>query len=1145
MPGGEAARRKRTPDGTDEAGGILVGSHVLRRRDDPGGRRSRLARLPAAATGAALAILGIGLGPAAGTAAARTAQPPMPVTDPAAYVDPLIGTGTGGSVVGTINTFPGPDVPFGMLQWSPDTTSGASAGGYYYGDSRIRGFSLTHLSGVGCYAMGDIPFLPTTGPVGSDPQDATSSFSHSTEQASAGYYAVTLADSGIRAELTTTLRTGIGRFTYPKTTAANMLIKAGDSLAGNDAATVQVIGPDEVVGSATSGHFCGMPNQYTVYFAAVFDHPFTSWGTWNGGTVTPGSTRIATAAPSRAARTRAARGADTAPGAPQAKLSPRTAEAAQQASGPHVGAYVTFDTTDNPVVQAKVAVSFVSVAGAEANLAAEQPGWNFGGTHAAAVAAWNHLLSRVRVSGGTPAELTTFYTALYHTLLHPNVFSDADGAYIGFDSRIHHVPAGHAQYANYSGWDIYRSEVPLQALLVPHRAADIAQSLVNDAEQGGWLPKWGEANDYTGVMNGDAADPIIADIAAFGSTGFDTHAALAAMIKGATDTSSPPGQWGYVERPDLASYLKLGYVPNTGATSISPVPNGASETLEYATADFAISQFARSLGETPAYKTFLGRSQNWTSIFNVDSGYIQPRDAHGQFPAGDPVTAGMGGFGQSGFQEGNAAQYTWMVPQDLHGLFTAMGGNAAAVRRLDAFFSQLNVGPNEPYMWAGNEPSLGTPWEYDYAGAPYKTQQVVREIMTQLYGDTPGGMPGNDDLGAMSAWYVWAALGLYPETPGVPELVTGSPLFPHAAITLPTGRTLAIDAPGASASAPYVHALTLNGRPWPRTWLPASAIRAGGTLSYTLSSSPDPSWGAAPQDAPHSYPAGPLRFPPGLLPATVASSPSRLAVTAGARATATLTFAAGTGAGAQSPPAPAVRSITWSATPPAGVTLTPASGTLALGPDGTAATTVTASAASGMAQGFYAIPITLASSPAAPLPALELDIAVVGTGDTATTCTTLGATNTDHGLQQVEFSGDGVTTPVTEDGLSGRETVQEVPDDLNMYFLIDPRIASDGDFTATFTITYYDTGTSTWTLQYDSANPSGGPVNGAYTAALTVANHNTGTWQTATVTVHDARFAERENGSTDFRIASPGPVTVHSVQVQVSGPGVLPVNLCG
>ena len=1102
-------------------------------------RWSRRLTAAACAFAAAVAVAGVGALPASAQPAATAV-----VTDPATYVNPLVGTGSGGRVVGSINEFPGPDVPFGMLQWSPDTTSGNSAGGYYYDDSQLKGFSLTHLSGVGCYAAGDVPFLPTTGAVPSDPQDATAGFSHSTEQASAGYYGVTLANSGVRAELTTTLRSGIGRFTYPKTTAANMLIKAGASLGGNDAANVQVVGNNEVVGSATTGHLCAMPNQYTVYFAAVFDHPFSGSGTWNGSTVSAGSTGASAAKPSAAARTRPASGRDTSAGAAAATVQPRAAAAAQQASGPHVGAYVSFDTTQNPVVQVKVAVSYVSVAGAEANLAAEQPGWDFDGTHAAAVAAWNQQLSKIQVGGGTPDQLTTFYTALYHTMLDPDVFSDVNGQYIGYDNKVHQVPPGHAQYANYSGWDIYRSEASLLGLLAPAQASDMAQSLVNDAAQGGWLPKWPQANDYTGVMNGDAADPIIANLAAYGGTGFDTKAALAAMVKGATDTTSPPGQWGYVERPDLASYLQEGYVPNIHATSISPVPNGASETLEYATDDFAISQFAQSLGDTSTYQTFLARSQNWTNIFNTGSGYIQPRDAQGQFPTGNPVTTGMGDFGQSGFQEGNAAQYTWMVTQDLGGLFNAMGGNATVVKRLDAFFTQLNAGPNAPYMWAGNEPALGTPWEYDYAGAPYKTQAVVRQIMTQLYGPTPGGAPGNDDLGAMSAWYVWATLGMYPETPGVPELVLGSPLFPYMSVTLPNGHALTIDAPQASATNPYVQNLTLNGQPWSKTWLPASAIKAGGTLAYTLGASPDPSWGAAPQDAPNSYTSGALHFPPGVVPADLTTSPAHIAVTAGSQTSGSVTFEAGTGAGSQSPQAAQLKSITWSASPPAGITLSPSSGTLNMSSGGTATTTVTAAAAPGMAQGFYAIPVTLTSSPPAPLPKLELDVAVVGTGDTANTCTTLGTTNTDNGLQQFEYSGDGVTTPVTVGGMSGRQTVQVVANDLNMYFIVDPRIADAGNFTTTFTITYYDTGTNTWALQYDSNNPNG-PLDGAYTTALAVTNQNTGTWKTATATVNDAYFGQRENGSTDFRISSGSPVTVHSVAATVTGSGVLPMNLCG
>ncbi|MGH3157243.1 MAG: GH92 family glycosyl hydrolase, partial [Streptosporangiaceae bacterium] len=408
-------------------------------------------------------------------------------------------------------------------------------------------------------------------------------------------------------------------------------------------------------------------------------------------------------------------------------------------------------------------------------------------------------------------------------------------------------------------------------------------SLLNDETQGGWLPKWPFAGDYTGVMNGDSADQMLAEAYAFGARDFDANAALAAMVKGATvvPTRRELGQGWYVERPQLSRYESLGYVPNTQESSLSPVDNGASQTLEYASADFAISQLAAALGDTSTEQTFLGRSQNWTSVFNTATGYIEPRAGSGQFPELGPTTYGWSSFGQSGFQEGNAAQYTWMVPQDFGGLISAIGGDPAAVQRLDTFFTQLNAGPNAPYEWAGNEPSLGTPWVYDYAGAPYKTEQVVHELLTSVYSDSPGGEPGNDDLGAMSSWYVWASLGIYPQTPGTTALDIGAPIFSQVSFDIPGRAPVTISAPGASAST-YIQGVTVNGRPSQDAWLNGSLFsgRRPVQVNVSLTSTPDTTWGSALSDAPPSYQAGPLTFPPGRTPVSlVATGPNLLGST--------------------------------------------------------------------------------------------------------------------------------------------------------------------------------------------------------------------------------------------------------------------------
>ncbi len=705
------------------------------------------------------------------------------------YVNPFMGTNGGGQ------TFPGADTPFGMVQWSPDTTHGGP-GGYLYSDTAIKGFSLTHLSGAGCFNSRDIPFMPVDGSVSSSPAPDMASyatgFSHANEHASPGYYDVQL-DSGIGVRLTTTSRTGFGLFTYPAAATATLLIDTGGSANGNSDANIQIIGGDEVTGAATSGHFCGASNSYTVYFAARFDHPFASYGTWSGSTISVSSTT---------------------------------------SSGAQSGAYVSFDTTQALTVAVKVGVSFVSAQNALLNLQAEDPGWDFDVVRASAATAWNDLLNRVDVQGGSIQETQTFYTSLYHSLLHPNIFSDINGQYIGFDNQIH-AAQGYIHYANYSGWDIYRCEIPLLAVLLPQQTGDMIQSMVNDEQQGGVLPKWAQNNAETGVMIGEPADPIIADAYAFGATNFDTRGALQAMLAGATRT-----------RPALDEYLSLGYV------DLWKLYAAAATTLEYTTDDFAIAQFAQSLDDSATHSAFMQRAQQWQNLLNVRTGYIQPRLVDGEFQSGVPPTS------EWGFKEGNAVQYTWMIPYNLHTLFNALGGHQQVVDRLDTFFSQLNAGPDAPNAWLGNEPSFEAPWEYDFAGAPWRTQTTVRQAVSGLFNPTPDGLPGNDDLGAMSSWYVWAMLGFYPEIPGTDTLVMGSPLFSHVTLHLTNGHDVEIDATGAADNSPYVQSLDLNGQPYTKPWLPFSTLANGASLQFALGGAPNTAWGSLPTEAPPSFVEG-------------------------------------------------------------------------------------------------------------------------------------------------------------------------------------------------------------------------------------------------------------------------------------------------
>jgi predicted alpha-1,2-mannosidase len=713
-----------------------------------------------------------------------------------AYVNPLIGTSGPG------NTFPGVDAPFGMVQWSPDTTSTTAGASYNYASTTITDFSLTHLSGAGCNTFRDVPFMPFVGQVqkspGTDSAAYAATFSHSKEIAQAGYYSVVL-NSGVKVELTATQHSGFGQFTYPASTSATMLVST-TSVTGNTAASVTIIpGSNEVTGMVESGNFCGTNGPYTLYFAAQFQQPFTGYGTWKGSTVKAKSTSN---------------------------------------SGSQSGAYVTFNTTQNSVVLVKVGLSYVSIANALANIQAENSGWSFTSTESSASNAWNTALNSIQVSGGSTQQLTTFYTSLYHSLLFPSVFSDTNGQYMGYDGKVHTVSAGHAQYANFSGWDIYHGLVPLQALLFPQKTSDMMQSLVSDYEQSGCLPKWGLANYQTDIEDGDSADPILAEAYAFGATSFDTSTALQAMLKGANQTCT---SGSYIERQGLSQYLSLHYIPY-GTAGLNGT---ASATLEYTSDDFAISQFAGALGDGTDAATFKTRSHYWQNLFNSKVGYIEPRDSNGNF-----VTDTSG---RVGFHGGTDAQYTWMIPYDLADLFKDLGGNQAVVSKLNTYFTQLNAGKASRYAYMGNEPSSPDPWEYDFAGQPWNTQNVVREVVNQLYTDTTSGLPGNDDLGQTSSWNVWASIGFFPEYPGAGDLVIGSPLFSSITLNLGTGHTVTINSSGAATNAPYVQSLLMNGAATSQLWVPFSALAPGASFQFTLGTNPNTSWGTASGDTPPSF----------------------------------------------------------------------------------------------------------------------------------------------------------------------------------------------------------------------------------------------------------------------------------------------------
>ncbi|WP_333764959.1 GH92 family glycosyl hydrolase [Streptomyces sp. IBSBF 2390] len=889
-------------------------------------------------------------GGAATPALAATAAPAGLVKDPTPYVDPLIGTRNGG------NVFPGAVVPFGMLSWSPENTRGdatrtAAPGGYQYDATRVRGFSLTHMSGTGCAGgSGDIPFFPYAGEVttspASDTKDAVyaSDFTHADETAEPGHYKVGLA-SGVTADLTATARTGSARFTYPSGRPASLLVRTANSEVGSEDSTVTIDpGTRTVSGSVTSGNFCGYldpegrRSYYTLHFTARFDRAFKATGTWQDGRLDPGGTRAS--------------------GGTGGFL-----QGGRPVAGKGAGGYVEFAPGDGPV-NVKVGISYVSRAAAEANLAAENPPHRtFDAVREAARRAWRERLGAVRVGGGTDAERTTFYTALYHALLHPNVISDADGRYRGSDGEEHRVGRGHrAQYGTFSGWDVYRDQVQLLTLLDPRTGSDIAQSLYGLARQnGGVWDRWLHGASGTHVMNGDPAATALAGIHAFGGTDFDLEGALHSLVRAATVPTeqdlSAAGKpvLSVGQRPSLDKYLDLHYMP-----SVSNAWGGAAETLEMSTADFSLSRLAAAAGEKDTRAAFARRAQWWQNNFNIaaapSGGYVANRKADGSWVTGFTPDTG------NGFVEGSAAQYTWMVPHDPAGLFAALGGRDRALARLDDFFHDDKGG------WAftgngggkselDNEPSINVPYLYDYAGAPYKTQETVRAVMRQLWSTEPGGIPGNDDLGAMSAWYVFSALGMYPQVPSRAELVLASPLFERVEIQRPQGNDISVRAAGAAADAPYVRSLKVDGQSSDRPWLPASFVRDGGRLDYTLSASPDRAWGAG--SPPPSFREGEQPYQIGVGPTAATLAPGD-STKIGIRA---LSLNGGTG--------PDVR---FRVETPVGVTAAPAEGTVTDG-----AQEITLTAAKDAAQGFADVKVTVTSGDTSYRQPVSLTVAAPGT----------------------------------------------------------------------------------------------------------------------------------------------------------------------
>lgn len=713
-------------------------------------------------------------------------RPALPEQQLLGFVDPLIGTAHAPGVTNAIvggnggSVYPGAVAPFGMIQWSPDTPHGEPSG-YIYTDDHINGFSLTHFSGAGCPNNSDVPFLPATSPNGGDV-----AFKHENEHASAGYYDVAL-DNGIRVELTATTRTGFGRLTYPANVDPILIIDAKrNATGGSPTATTNVKSDTEIEGTTVGGNFCGSKTRYDLHFSVRFDQPF------------------------------------------------------ELVSNPGDGkAILRFKGAAGKTVQLKVGMSYVRRENAAANVDAENPGWDFDATRKRTESDWNDRLNAIRVEGGTDEQKKKLYTALYHVLISPNANSDANGDYIGFDKKIYKVPTSHVHYANYSNWDIYRSQVQLLAALFPKEASDMAQSMVDAASQCGALPKWSHINDETNVMSGDPGSLVVANLFAFGARAFDTKRALEQM----QTIGKRPGTAcnGRQLTPGLAQYLQNGYV-----SSVEWGPTSAG--LEYEIRDFAVSEFARAMGDSDTQHEFAARSTYWQNSLHPND-LFEPRDANGAWKA---ALNGPGDGSNADYVEGNAEQYVWSVPHDPGTLVERLGGSKAVVPRLDAFFTKLNAGTKDPNFYMGNEPNFGTPWLYNWAGAPSRTQDVVRRIEDEAFGVGPGGLPGNDDLGATSSWLVWSMIGLYPAIPGVGGFTVGSPSFETIDVHFDDGL-LQIQAQGAPSR--YVQSVTLRGAPHTTPWLSQAQIAGGATFDFILGDAPS-KWGSEPSNAPPTFGPG-------------------------------------------------------------------------------------------------------------------------------------------------------------------------------------------------------------------------------------------------------------------------------------------------
>lgn len=767
--------------------------------------------LPAGALALALAVPAI------------AAQP----STPAAAVDVFIGTGGDG------HTFPGAARPFGMIQLSPDTQvrpfrqSYPWAAGYRYEDDSILGFSHTHFSGTGHSDLGDLLLMPYSGETKLEPgyperpfSGYRSRFKHQDEHAEPGYYAVKLMDNEVDVELTASERVGMHRYRYAKGAAAKVILDLRSSIydykAKNLWSRLRVRDNTLITGMReTRGWAAGRQ----LYFAISFSHPLTSRALRNmesdveyKGFAGPGS------------------GPGDKPIVEGKAL---------------VGA-LDFGVPADGQLEVKVAISAVSEEGAIANLA-EMPGWDFDAERAKASAAWNEALGAVAIEAA-PDMRKMVYTALYHSMLAPSLFMDRDGRYRGPDNEVHQAQ-GFRYHSTFSLWDTYRALHPLLTLIQPEqRNVDFVRSLIESqkASPYGILPVWQFHGLETWCMIGYHAVPVIADAYMKGLKGFDAEEALKAMT-----SSAEYGPYG-----GLQHYMKLGYVP------IDLEPEAASKTVEYAFDDWTIARMAEKMGKKDIAARYYKRAQNYRNSFDVKTGFLRAKKSDGTFREPfDPVLSNFG----SDYTEGSAWQYSWYMPHDNAGLIRMLGGDAGLQNKIDMMFDAKvdekvyahmeDISGLIGHYAHGNEPSHHVAYLYNYAGAPWKTQKRLTQVVASQYNTTPAGLSGNDDLGQMSAWLAFTALGFYPVAPGSNEYVIGRPFLDKAVMNLPNGKTFTIRSVGLSAENVYVAGVTLNGKPLAQSFLRHEQITAGGELVFTMSAKPNTDWGKGAASRPYTQTA--------------------------------------------------------------------------------------------------------------------------------------------------------------------------------------------------------------------------------------------------------------------------------------------------